>query len=156
MKNSTLQYHAIRVAMMGALLAGTATLASAQQVRPTSEAVAKAEDHRQKKEKAAFAEAREEAKALLKDVKLTTQEERSREEIETKYSNRLKDLEKGDESAEKAGIEDLKLVDKIHAVRLQQRADLRNMLVSQHALFDNNVIILEAMKARVLLVGSRN
>lgn len=151
------QKQTMLVAMMGALLAGTATVATAQKpaTRPTSQAVAKAENHREKMEKAAYSEARSEAKSLLKDVKLNTTEKASCDAIETKYKAALKDMQKADVVAEKRGIEDLTMVRKIDALRLELRSDLRAALTSSHqALFDNNVIILEAMKARVSLLAS--
>lgn len=163
-----LQQFAIRATTLGALLTGAAGVSLAQKTKPagppvttqgsvksnpkadkgqaTAEA-ARVDARDDKVVKSALHAARDQSKSLLKGMKLTKAERTVTHDIEKKYADQYKDLEKADKAAEKAGAPDAALIAKIDALRLQERAELRAALTSQQqATFDNNVATLGAKK----------
>jgi len=100
-----------------------------------------------KAEHSALRRARTEPAALLKGVKLTKAERKSVEEIEKRYSAQIKDMEKQENAAEKAGTPDATIVSKLDALRAQERAELRAAIPApQQARFDRNSTAFDAKK----------
>ena len=96
-------------------------------------------------ERAALKAARNDPKALLKDIKLTKTEDKSVDAIEKKYEAQLKDLDKQEDAAEKSGAPTTSIASKIAALRTQEQADLRAVLSpSQVTQFDKNASALGA------------
>jgi len=90
-------------------------------------------------ERAAIKAARNEPNALLKGITLSKSEKTSVDDIEKKYDKQLKDLEKQEDAAEKAGTSDASIASKIQALRTQERTDLRAVLTTaQMTQFDKN------------------
>jgi hypothetical protein len=169
----------IQALVAGALVAASATLSSAQKVKPAgppitthgetkaSESAAKGQANAQAKrtdadedkaaraadkkedatERAAMKAARGEPHELLKGIKLSSAEKKSVDAIEDKYAKQLKDLEKQEDAAEKAGKPDASIAAKIDALRLQERADLRAALSPDQAKqFDKNAASIGSKK----------
>lgn len=126
---------------------GQATAESKRADARDDKAARAADQLRDKVEKTAWKEAYGEPKALLKGVKLSSAERKTVREIEKKYSDQLKDLQKQENAAEKAGTPDPAIISKIDALRLQERADLRAVLTTeQQAQYDKNVAALGTKK----------
>lgn len=159
---------AIRATVLGALAATTAGVAVAQKVKPagppvvtqggvksnphadkgqaTAEA-ARAEARENKAERSALSAARGEPKSLLKGISLTKAEKKTTKDIEKRYADQFKDLEKAEKVGEKAGTADVALNARIDALRAQERAELRAALTpQQRAQYDNNVATLGTKK----------
>jgi len=104
--------------------------------RKTAKAAEKKEE---KAERAEVKAAREEPGQLLKGIKLTKAERKSVNEVEKKYRDQLKDLEKQENEAEKAGKPTADFATKVTALRTQERADIRAVLTPEQATqFDKN------------------
>jgi hypothetical protein len=104
----------------------------------------KKEDHA---ERAAMKAAHNEPQKLLKGIKLTKSEKKSVEDIEKKYDQQLKDLDKQEDAAEKAGKPDPSIASKIDALRAQEQADLRAVLSpDQVKQFDKNAAAIGSKK----------
>jgi hypothetical protein len=96
-------------------------------------------------ERTMFKSARSQPKELLKGIKLTSDERKSVEGIEKKYDGQIKDLEKQEDAAEKAGKPDTTIASKIAALRTQERADLRGVLTPDQATqFDKNAAAIDS------------
>jgi Spy/CpxP family protein refolding chaperone len=92
--------------------------------------------------------ARGEPKSLLKGIKLTDAEKKATGDIEKRYADQFKDLEKADKASDKAGTPDAALIARIDALRLQERADLRAALTPEQQLqFDKNIAALGTKKS---------
>ena len=92
-----------------------------------------------KAERAETKAAREEPGRLLKGIKLTKAERTSVNDVEKKYRDQLKDLEKQEDAAEKAGTPMTDFATRVTAVRTQERADIRAVLTpAQATQFDKN------------------
>jgi hypothetical protein len=92
-----------------------------------------------KEQGAALKSARNEPKALLKGIKLTSTEKASTKAIETRYAGELQEIEKQARIAEKAGQADPSVASRIDALRARERTELRNGLTpAQQTRFDKN------------------
>jgi Spy/CpxP family protein refolding chaperone len=92
-----------------------------------------------KAERAETKAAREEPGRLLKGIKLTKAERTSVNDVEKKYRAQLKDLEKQEDAAEKAGTPMADFATRVTALRTQERADIRAVLTpAQATQFDKN------------------
>ena len=104
--------------------------------RKTAKAAEKKEE---KAERAEVKAAREEPGQLLKGIKLTKAERKSVEDVEKKYRAQIKDLEKQEDAAEKAGTPMTDFGTRLTALRTQERADIRAVLTADQATqFDKN------------------
>lgn len=166
MTMSRLHHIAIRATILGALVAGTAGAAIAQQVKPpvvtkgsvksnpkadkgqaTAEA-ARASARDRKATKDAFKAARLEPKSLLRGIKFTSMEKRMNRDITKRYAREYKALEKANKVAVKAGTPDAAIMTKIDVLRVQERAELRAVLTpEQRVRFDANSTALDSQRA---------
>ena len=91
-------------------------------------------------ERAAMKAARSEPEHLLKGIKLSKTQKKSVDAIEDRTAKQLKELEKQEDAAEKAGKPDASIAAKIDALRMQERSELRGVLdPAQAKQFDANV-----------------
>ena len=144
------------------LALAAASVAGAQAKNPpagppvTTKGATKANDHAAKGQ-ARAAEARNEArlnkaernevdhadgdsKAVLKGVKLDKAQRTTVNDIVKKYNAQRKDLVKSAVDARKAGTPDAEFVNKLHALRDQERAEIRAALpANAQTQFDKNV-----------------
>src|SRR2546423_1227621 len=126
---------------------GQETAESARTEAKEKKAAKMAEKKADNAETVALKSARSEPGKDLKGIKLTKAERTSVEGIEKNYSSQLKDLEKQETAAEKAGTPDASLVAKIDALRMQERTDIRAALTpAQATRFDKNVSALGTKK----------
>ena len=125
-----------------------ATKANEHAAKGQATAQAKRMDAREDKaENAALRKAHAEPEALLKGVKLTKAERKTVQDIRKKYASQIKDLEKQEDAAEKAGTPDTSIVSKIDALRGQERTELRAAIpAAQQARFDKNATAFDAKK----------
>lgn len=118
---------------------GQATAESKRTEAVERKAANAAEKKENKAERAEVKAAREEPGQLLKGIKLTKAERKSVDGVEKKYRDQLKDLEKQENQAEKAGKPTADFATKVTALRTQERADIRAVLTpDQAAVFDKN------------------
>jgi Spy/CpxP family protein refolding chaperone len=104
--------------------------------KETAKSAQKAED---REEKAAKKEFKDQPKMLLKGIKLTSAEKKQVKDIEKRYSDQFKALEKDEDTAEKSGTPMTDAVQRIASLRDQERTDLRGALTpAQQARFDKN------------------
>ena len=90
----------------------------------------------------------EDSKSVLKGVKLTKAERTSINEIVKKYNAQRKDLVQQAVAARKAGTPDAEFVNKLHALRDQERAEIRAAIpANEQARFDRNVAARDKKKA---------
>ncbi len=92
-------------------------------------------------ERRAFNQARHDSKAVLKDIRLTAVQKAQVRAIDRRFDTQLKVLEREDRANEKAGRPtDAALVQRINALRDQERAEVRLVLTpTQVATFDATV-----------------
>ena len=110
----------------------------------TARAADKVED---KAERMALKEAKTEPEHVLKGIKLTGAEKKAVNTIEKKFSAEIKDAEKAEDAAEKAGHPDATFASKIDAIRLEERTALRDALTTKEQVkFDKNVAALGTKK----------
>jgi Spy/CpxP family protein refolding chaperone len=169
MNITRLQSIAMRAVVLGAVVAVTANVAVAQKAKPSGPPVvtkgtvksnpkadkgqAQAEASRlaareRKIEHDAFKSADHEPKSALKGIKLTDEQKLATKAIEKRYADQFKALQKADKAADKAGTDDVTLAAKVDALRLQERAELRNVLTTeQQAEFDRNLAPKVARKS---------
>jgi hypothetical protein len=84
---------------------------------------------------------------LLKDIKLSDAEKKSVADIEKGYDAQLKELDKQEDAAEKAGKPDATIASKIDALRTQEAAALRGVLSpDQQKQFDKNAASIGSKK----------
>ena len=107
---------------------------------PSAKAAAKAADKAEDRaEKAAKKEFKEQPHVLLKGIKLTSVEKKQVGDIEKRYNEQFKALEKEEDQAEKSGTPMTDVPQRIAALRDQERNDLRAALTaSQQLRFDKN------------------
>ena len=169
MNTIRLQAIVIRVTMLGVLVAGTAGVAMAQKAKPAGPPIttrgaaksspkadkgqataekARTEAREEKAERSALESARHEPKSSLKGIKLTDAQKTSAKEIEKKYAEQYKDMEKAEKASDKKGTEDATFASKVDALRTQERAELRALLTpEQQVLFDKNIAPRVAKKS---------
>ena len=124
---------------------GQATAESKRTEAREAKAARDADKAADKAERAALKAARTEPKELLKGIKLSDAERRTVSDIEKKYDGQLKDLEKQEDAAAKAGKPDPAMVARINALRMRERSDLRAALTpAQQTQFDKNMAALGA------------
>src|SRR3989442_519204 len=104
---------------------GQATAESKRTEARERKAAKGAEKKEERAERVALKKARNEPTALLKGVKLSKDERKAVNDIEKKYEAQLKDLEKQEDAADKAGKPDESIGGKIDALRTQERTALR-------------------------------
>ena len=69
-------------------------------------------------------------------------------DIEKKYDVQYKELAKTDKVGDKAGTNDAEFLNKIEALRLQERAELRATLTpEQQVEFDKNIVAIGTKKS---------
>lgn len=160
----------MKYSLVLAALVATANVAGAQAKTPpagppvTTKGAAKANEHAvkgqtraqeartearlNKAERNAVDRAEDDSKAALKGVKLTKAERTSVNEIVKKYNAQRKDLVKSAVDARKAGTPDAEFVNKLQALRDQERAEIRAAIpAAQQARFDANVSKRDKKKA---------
>jgi Ni/Co efflux regulator RcnB len=90
-------------------------------------------------EKAAKKEFKEQPERLMKGIKLSGTEKKQVKDIEKKYGDQFKALEKEEDRAEKAGQPMGDFTSRIATLRDQERSDLRSALTTAHQTrFDAN------------------
>jgi Spy/CpxP family protein refolding chaperone len=168
MKTTRLQNIMIRAAVLGAIIAGSAGIASAQKAKPAGPPVvtkgstqsnpkadkgqataqaARTEAREEKGERLALKNARQESKDGLKGIKLTEAQKDATKAIAKRYEDQYKELSKSEKTGDKAGTEDAAIVAKIDALRLQERAELRAALTPEQQIeFDKNLVAKVAKK----------
>lgn len=109
---------------------------------PSPKAAAKAADKAEDRaERAAKKEFKEQPHVLLKGIKLTRAEKKQVEDIEKRYHEQFKTLEKQEDQAEKSGTPMSDVPQRIAALRDQERNDLRAVLTpAQQLQFDKNAV----------------
>ena len=117
-------------------VAKSGKMAKAPSAKAEGKAADKAED---RAEKAAKKEFKSQPHELLKGIKLTSTEKKQVEDIEKRYNDQFKALEKQEDQAEKSGTPMSDATQRIAALRDQERNDLRGVLTpAQQAQFDKN------------------
>jgi hypothetical protein len=111
-------------------------VAKAPSAKATAKAADKAED---RAEKAAKKEFKEQPHMLLKGIKLTSAEKKQVGDIEKRYNEQFKALEKQEDQAEKSGTPMTDVPQRMATLRDQERNDLRAVLTpAQQSQFDKN------------------
>ena len=117
-------------------VAKSGKMAKAPSAKAEGKAADKAED---RAEKAAKKEFKAQPHDLMKGIKLTSAEKKQVEDIEKRYNDQFKTLEKQEDQAEKSGSPMSDVTQRIAALRDQERNDLRGVLTpAQQTQFDKN------------------